>query len=260
MTTTTTRRRLAPAALVAAAAAIALLLTWLTPPPAAQAYSISAQVVPVTSGCTTSKTWKGSVKSYNGHWATYKVKGASGKVKYCATKLRIVDANKKADYYVLDATAEWSTSSNGSTNFTKGSPFWTRIATNKDPRANEFNATRTFKKDSGCAISTIGVSASFAGFGVSATQRLRCATTVSRNSLTNRSAKWSSGHVTKLAKVELQYGQAVNQGVKPKFSIGQARPYYTYSWKGQKACRGATCWTEQVPKQTRSTATITLYR
>ncbi len=242
-----------------AAAALALVVSVGLVAPAAPASALpivqSARLV--SSKCSGALDWSGvlDMSSRQGYGGA-KVPPNVGKVTFCTYKYVIDEADKTADYYLMDMSTTWTTAKDFNPTFAGSSPLSVSVSSNTASFDNMHRATPTFKTGKCQQIDV-----SFSWFvGVSVPVNI-CGATITRNSLSTTGASWSGSRPESLKSFDVAYAQKVKPGKVPTYSITFKRPTYSYSWKLVRSCRGGSCWDGWViDKALTTTSSITYTR
>lgn len=219
--------------------------------------SVSASIV--ASKCGAWTTWKGAVNpTVQGHLPGFKPKGHSGKVRTCVYKYKLKDSNKKYDYYIFDATREFTSRKKGSEGFAGKTPWTTSMSVTAKAQGGEYSATKTFKKP--VTKAKFGVGFSFAGFSFSLPIELNGSTTVKRASVNATYAKWQGDSAYQSKLVTLAYGTKVlayKKGYHPKVTVMTWEPNYSYEFQKTTGSAGGYSYPAYKIKKTLSTSKVT---
>lgn len=223
--------------------------------PKAMAYNISVSASIVSAKCVTGIFWQGKAKPADGHWPGYIPTQPNGRVKICATKLKLRDKDKKADYYAVDVqmTVTYSKShkaavKKGASSFFGQSPFILVASSSKPAVDKVYSATPSIRRKLG----SVNVSASFGlgPFSISASSKFNAFTAVTRSRVTKQQAEWRGSEIADIKKLSVIYAQKVStkpSSKAPKMVVNVGVPQVIYRWTKQLASAHGYAYYAYVP-------------
>lgn len=207
--------------------------------PRAMAYNISVSASIVSAKCVTGIFWQGGAQPADGFWPGYIPTQPNGKVKICATKLKLKDKDKKADYYAVEVQMTVTPSrshkaavKNGASAFFGKSPFILVASSSKSAVNHVYSATPSIRRKLG----SVDVSAAFGlgPFSISASSKLNVFTAVTRSRVTKGQAEWRGSQLGDIKKLSVIYAQKVStrsSSKAPTMLVNVGVPQVIYRWK-----------------------------